>query len=95
MFFTFDEWRQTTPEYKRLRAFEKVSLAAGESVVIKATVPVDDLRFVGHHDDRHYILDPRMTSYVAVGYGTDCRLRDNDHNRDDNLPLLDDDHNVS
>jgi beta-glucosidase len=84
MFFTFDEFRQTTPAYKRLRAFEKVSLAAGESVTIKTTVPVDELRFVGHHDDRHYILDPHMISYLGVGYMTDCRLRDNDHNPDEN-----------
>jgi len=84
MFFTFDESRLITPEYKRLRAFEKVSLVAGESKTIKKTIPIDELRFVGPHDDRHYILDPRMISYLGVGPHTDCRIRDDSHNPDEN-----------
>jgi hypothetical protein len=75
MFFTFDDVRPTTPEYKRLRAFEKVHLAVGELVTIKQTIPSQDLRFVGPHDDKHYIQqDPEMTSWVGVGALTDCRI---------------------
>jgi beta-glucosidase len=73
MFFTFDDSRQTTPEYKRLRAFDKVTLASGASTSITKLVPLDDLRFVGHHDDTHGILDPLLVSYVGVGSSTDCR----------------------
>jgi beta-glucosidase len=84
MFFTFDVFRHTTPEYKRLRAFEKVFLKAGESSTIKITVPVDDLRFVGSHDDRHYVLDPSMISYLGVGHDTDCRKAGEIPNPDEN-----------
>jgi beta-glucosidase len=73
MFFTFDEFRPTTPEHKRLRVFEKVMLGVGEVATVSKTVPLDDLRFVGPHDDRHYILDPSMKSWVGVGASTDCR----------------------
>jgi beta-glucosidase len=73
MFFTFDDSRQTTPEYKRLRAFEKVTLAAGSSISVTKLVPLEDLRFVGHHDDTHDILDLDMVSYVGIGSATDCR----------------------
>ena len=79
MFFTFDEFRPVTPEYKRLRAFEKIYLKAGESTTVKKVVPVDDLRFVGPDSDKHYILDPTMVSFVGVGSHTDCRARD-EHN---------------
>jgi beta-glucosidase len=73
MFFTFDMYRETVPEFKRLRAFEKVMLDPGQSAVVKLTVPVEELKFVGQNDDRHYVLDPHMTAYLGVGYTTDCR----------------------
>lgn len=81
MFFTFDDFRPTTPEYKRLRAFEKVFLQPGEETTVKLTVALDDLRFVGSSDDSHYVIDPTMTSWAGVGYDTDCRYQqetDND-----------------
>jgi beta-glucosidase len=84
MFFTFDEFRETTPEYKRLRAYEKVTLAPGKSTVVKARVPMDILRFIGDHDDTHYIFDSHIQTYLGVGYATDCRRRDGDHNPDEN-----------
>ena len=74
LFFTFDDFRSTTPEYKRLRAFEKVFLEPGDKKTVTKTIALDDLRFVGPHDDHHYILDPTMTSVVGVGADTDCRL---------------------
>lgn len=84
MFFTFDESRLVTPEYKRLRAFRKVFLEAGSKATISVTVPVDELKFIGPHDDHHAILDPDMVSYVGVGHKTDCRLRDDKNNPDEN-----------
>jgi len=71
--FTFDEFRLTTPEYKRLRFFDKVYLEPGESRTIESTIPLEDLMFVGPHDDRHYIIDPNMVVWVGVGASTDCR----------------------
>lgn len=74
MFFTFDDFRATTPEYKRLRAFEKVYLEPGSERRISKTVPAEDFRFIGPFDDTHYILDSEMTTWVGVGTSTDCRL---------------------
>ena len=79
MFFTFDDSRLTTPDYKRLRAFEKVTVASGSSITITKVMPLDDLRFVGNHDDSHYILDPRRIIYIGVGSSIDCR-----HSPDEN-----------
>ena len=73
LFFTFDEFRDTTPEYKRLRGFEKVWLEPNQSVRVKVKIPIDDLRFVGPHDDSHYILQDGLTFRVGVGANTDCR----------------------
>jgi beta-glucosidase len=85
LFFTFDESRLTTPEQKRLRAFEKLSLAAGQSVTIKKTVPLEELLFVGPHDAEHYIYDPHMVSFLGIGSSINCRRRDdNDHGPDEN-----------
>jgi len=72
MFFTFDDFRTTTPEYKRLRAFDKVVLEPDQDVIISQTIPAADLRFVGPHDDRHYISDPNAKFWVGVGADTDC-----------------------
>jgi beta-glucosidase len=73
MFFTFDKYRSTTPEYKRLRAFEKIHLEAGQEETVTKTVPADDLKFIGPHDDKHYISDPDLSFLVGVGASTDCR----------------------
>lgn len=73
MAFTFDEFRRTTPEYKRLRAFTKVFLQPDEETTVSFTIPVADLRFVGPNDDRHFIIDPSMSFRVGIGSNTDCR----------------------
>ena len=73
LFFTFDIYRQTTPEYKLLRAFEKVRLEPQQELVVSVTVPKEDMAFVGPHDDRHYIFDPKMKTVAGVGAKTDCR----------------------
>ena len=73
MIYTFDEFRSTTPEYKRLRSYEKITLNVGESKLIKVTLPVEDFRFVGPHDDSHYILQNGLRFRVGVG-AADCRM---------------------
>jgi beta-glucosidase len=73
LFFTFDETRSTTPEYKRLRGFEKVWLEAGTSTQVSLTIPLDDFRFVGPHDETHYILQDDLSFRVGIGADTDCR----------------------
>jgi beta-glucosidase len=74
LFFTFDEFRSTTPEYKRLRGYEKVWLEPRESKEVSITISLqDDLRFVGAHDDSHYILQDGLEFRVAIGSGSDCR----------------------
>lgn len=71
--FSFDEFRGTTPEYKQLRAFEKVFLQPGQSKYVNITIPLDDFRFVGPHDDSHYILQDGLRFRVGIGAETDCR----------------------
>ncbi|GKY96709.1 hypothetical protein MPSEU_000630400 [Mayamaea pseudoterrestris] len=71
--FTFDEYRITTPETKRLRAFEKVYLEPGQSTTIKFTIALDDLKFIGPNDETHYIIDNNMESWVGIGEQVDCR----------------------
>jgi beta-glucosidase len=73
MLFTFDRYRSTTPEYKRLRAFEKIFLEAGQEETVTKTIPASDLTFIGPHDDKHYISDPQLSFWVGVGASTDCR----------------------
>lgn len=78
LFFTFDDFRATSPEYKRLRGFEKVLLEPGSSTKVSITVPLEDLRFVGPHDETHYILQNGLSFRVGVGAHTDCRVNPDD-----------------
>jgi beta-glucosidase len=75
LFFTFDEGRHTTPEYKRLRAFEKVYLAPGEEQVVTASLSISDPDFmsIGPHDDTHLVVQDGMGFWVGVGVDVDCR----------------------
>jgi beta-glucosidase len=77
MVFTFDTFRSVTPEYKRLRAFEKIHLDASDGTNSKMTmhfkISSDDLRFVGPLDESHYIMDPSLDVIVGVSPNVDCR----------------------
>jgi len=73
MVFTFDDFRLSTPEYKRLRGVQKVWLEPNQLIHLEFTIPAEDFKFVGPHDDRHYILDPTMSFWVGIGPDTDCR----------------------
>ena len=77
LFFSFDEFRSSTPEYKRLRGFEKVYLEPGQSKDVKLSISIDDLRFIGPHDNSHYILQDGMEFKIGVGAHTDCRADGN------------------
>lgn len=77
-FFTFDEYRSTTPEYKRLRSFEKIFLEPGDEKTVSAKIPVEDFKFVGPHDDSHLILEG-LEFRVGIGADTDCR----EHRKED------------
>lgn len=83
LFFSFDKFRSTTPEYKRLRGYEKVWLEPGESKDVSISISLqDDLRFVGPHDDTHYILEDGLEFRIGIGSNSDCR---NDPGGDYNL----------
>ncbi|HCX24301.1 MAG: beta-glucosidase [Flammeovirgaceae bacterium] len=43
-----DRYASVTPDVKRLRRFEKVSLAPGETKTVKFQLSMEDLAFVGH-----------------------------------------------
>ena len=78
MIFTFDEYRSTTPEYKRLRSFHKVFLAGGESTSVSVTLSPEDLAFVGPDDETHYVIDPQKPFWVGIGASIDCRRSHDD-----------------
>ncbi|KAL7571385.1 hypothetical protein ACA910_007692 [Epithemia clementina (nom. ined.)] len=78
MVFTFDEFRSTTPEYKRLRAVEKIWIQPKESKLVTLDIPSEEFKFVGPHDDHHYILDPTISFWVVIGANTDCRTDPSD-----------------
>ncbi|MOA38756.1 Periplasmic beta-glucosidase precursor [compost metagenome] len=46
--FTADLYASTTPDVKRLRRFEKISLKAGETKTVTFTLTSKDLAFVNH-----------------------------------------------
>jgi beta-glucosidase len=75
MFFTFDEARAVTPEYKLLRVFEKVSLSPGQNKTVTATLTEKELQFIGPHDASHLVVQDGMRFRVGVGPWTDCRAR--------------------
>ena len=75
-----------TPEYKRLRGFEKIFLSAGESKDVALRINLeDDLRFVGPHDDTHYILQDGLVFRFGITSNADCRNNNNDNDNDDSL----------
>jgi len=78
MLFTFDIYRSTTPEYKRLRVFEKVWLEANSTKEVTLTIPGEDLRFIGDHDDQHYVYQDGMEFVIGMGPDVDCRTNGSD-----------------
>jgi len=82
LFFTFDEFRSTTPEYKRLRGYKKIFLHKGDSQQVSLSIPLDDLRFIGPHDETHSILQDGLIFRVGVSSNSDCRRPDDDDDHD-------------
>ena len=56
LLFISDLVATLTPDIKRLRAFEKVSLEAGESKNIELSVRIADLAFV--NEELNWVLEP-------------------------------------
>jgi beta-glucosidase len=73
MFFSFDQTRSVTPEYKRLRYYEKIYLLPSETKTVTAIIDTEDLKFVGVDDDAHFTIENGLTFRVGVGVQTDCR----------------------
>eukprot|EP00549_Striatella_unipunctata_P004945 CAMPEP_0118701066 /NCGR_PEP_ID=MMETSP0800-20121206/17003_1 /TAXON_ID=210618 ORGANISM="Striatella unipunctata, Strain CCMP2910" /NCGR_SAMPLE_ID=MMETSP0800 /ASSEMBLY_ACC=CAM_ASM_000638 /LENGTH=265 /DNA_ID=CAMNT_0006601863 /DNA_START=87 /DNA_END=884 /DNA_ORIENTATION=+ len=73
LFFSFDDSRHVTPEYKKLRGFEKVFLNPGEETRVSTNISLRDARYVGPHNDRHFILQDGMKFQVGIGPYADCR----------------------
>lgn len=49
LLFSSDLYASSTPDVRRLRAFDKVELAPGESRTVTFTLPADDLAFVNYY----------------------------------------------
>ena len=49
----------------------------GEEKEITTTLATDQLRYVGPHSDKHFILQPGMKFKIGVGPYVDCRREDN------------------
>ena len=73
-YFIFDENRHVTPEYKRLWKYEKVRLSPGQDQDLKIKLDVNDMRYIGPHNDKHSIIQFGMKFRVGVGPESDCRL---------------------
>ena len=56
LLFISDLVATLTPDIKRLRAFDKVSLEAGESKTVELSVKIADLAFV--NEDLNWVLEP-------------------------------------
>ena len=52
MLFSSQKYASITPPVKRLRAFEKVDIAAGETATVTFRVPVSQLAFVNNDNER-------------------------------------------
>ena len=55
LLFSTDVVASTSPDIRRLRQFDKISLNPGETHTVKLSVPADDLAFVGY--DEKWILE--------------------------------------
>ena len=49
LLFSSDLYASSTPDVRRLRAFDKVDLAPGETKTVKFSLPADDLAFVNYY----------------------------------------------
>lgn len=62
--FVSDMVASLTPDVKRLRAFDKVSLKPGEKTTVRFSIPLKDLAFV--NNDLQWVLEPGQFR-VAIG----------------------------
>jgi len=74
--FSFDESRYVTPDSKRLRFFSKVDLEPQESRTISYVLDVEELKYIGHEDTKHKVIQNGMRFKLGVGHHADCRLEE-------------------
>jgi beta-glucosidase len=65
LLYTRQHYASRTPYTRRLRAFERVSLAPGESRTVAFTLAADDLRFAGQ--DGRMVLEPGAFDVMVGG----------------------------
>lgn len=91
LFFTFDESRHVTPEYKRLRCIEKIQLYINETKEVQCSISLKDIRFIGPDDETHDIIQPGLQFRIGIGPNANCRLSSssssNSSNNDDDSSL--------
>ncbi len=68
-----DLYASITPPVKRLKRFEKIELAAGESKVVEFHLTKDDLAFVGR--DNRWIVEPGTFKVMIAGLSTEFVLQ--------------------
>ena len=56
LLFSRDEFASVTPAFRKLRAFQKVSLASGASQTVSFTITPKDLAFIGQ--DQQWVTEP-------------------------------------
>jgi beta-glucosidase len=70
LLFVYDMHRRVTPEYKLLKRFSKVNLAAGASQTVPFTLTSEDLKYIGV--DSYYLLESGEYR-VGISPYVDCR----------------------
>jgi len=76
LIYTFDESRHVTPETKLLRDFIKLdNMQVNQTTRIHSSISLDQLRFIGPHDDTYLILQDSLRFKIGVGNGIDCRKK--------------------
>lgn len=65
LLYSSDLVASVSPDVKRLRAFDKVSLKPGETKTVTLTVPADELAFVGY--DNRWILEEGEFTFLCGG----------------------------
>jgi beta-glucosidase len=72
LLYTRQHFAALTPYTRRLRAFQKISLAAGESRTVTFTLSADELRYVGR--DGRMVLEPGPFDVMVGGLTGTFRL---------------------
>jgi beta-glucosidase len=72
LLFVSDHYASITPPVKRLRAFDKIDLAAGETKTLQFNISAEDLAFVG--EDLRWVAEKGSFSVMVGGLKTDFSM---------------------